>query len=117
MSTDSNIRRGVGSVKHSMSCLPDLVIRHEIDEERKVVVVSVDAFDSSLITSWVVDVLDREHGVRAWRDDNDTNSAWLTRQAPYSLCLELAGVAYDVEVVRLFGSERIAVSLDPKAHS
>jgi hypothetical protein len=113
VNSDCNVRRGEGGVKHTMSCLSDLVIRHEIDDERKAVVLSVDAFDSSLIASFIMNVLDREYGVRAWRDDNDKTSAWLTRRSPYSLRIEIAGVGYEAEVVRLFGSDKIAVALSP----
>ena len=39
--------------------------------------------------------------------------AWITRPAPYGLCVHLDGVAYRAQVVKLFGCANVAVTLEP----
>lgn len=57
------------TLKHTLSCLPDLEIQVDIDPERLEVTLTCEHFDSSLVACCVTRVLPEEFGVRAFRED------------------------------------------------
>jgi hypothetical protein len=99
-------------IKHSMSCLRDLGMEVDIDQDLREVRLTMPTFDSALVSTAVTSILPEKHGVVAFRDDGAKDEAWLTRPAPYSLYVRLADVTYRSQVVKLFDS-RIAITLEP----
>jgi len=89
-------------MKHQMSELADLLIHYEIDEDKHVVTISVDHFDSDLIADFVCIVLERDCGVVAYRDDANKDANWRTPLPPYSLLINLGRTLYQTSVVKLF---------------
>jgi hypothetical protein len=111
---NNSTREGGAYIKHSMSCLSDLRVTWTIDDKEQLVLLKMDAFDSSLVSAVVMGRLHEDYGVRAWRDDSDKDDAWLTRPASYQLHADIAGVRYVVEVVKLCDTQRVAVALRPR---
>ncbi len=100
-------------VKHTMSCLSDQAMEVEINREHHKVVLSMDAFDSTLVSAVVLHEL-QEAGVIAYRDDNEkATEAWLTPAAAYRLFIVLGGVRYRAQVVRLYNNTDVSVTLTP----
>lgn len=83
--------------KHMGSCLRDLEISFDIDHEKKTIDVTLEFFDSALFTSFI-ERLDREQGIVAYVDDNES---WNPTRPLWRIQLMLAGVPYRVEVARL----------------
>jgi len=98
--------------KHHMSCLRDQPIDITVDRTGREVTLSMAVFDSALVAAVVTRCLP-EYGVRAYHDDNDQNQTWLTRRPPFRLLVELAATKYRAQVVRLFDSTTVAVTLEP----
>lgn len=102
-------------IKHQMSCLPDQLIEIDVDHERRLVHLTMTVFDSALVAEVAKTVLPLpENGAAiVWRDDTQKwTDAWLTKPADYDLRINLAGVLYASEVVKLFDGG-IAVTLEP----
>lgn len=99
-------------VKHTLSSLPDLVFESEVDHVRHIVQLKVARFDSYCIAAHVIGL--EKEGVVAYADDNAKNELWLTPRPPYSVTVDLAGVAYGCRVVKLV-SGSAAVTLEPPA--
>ena len=97
-------------LKHSMSCLKDLGMEVLVDQERRQVMLTMRSFDSSLVAEAVIGILPERHGIVAFRDDGAKSESWLTPIAPFDLVIQLAGVSYSGQVVRLIDG-RIAVTL------
>ncbi|MFG6488240.1 hypothetical protein ACG04R_16255 [Roseateles sp. BYS78W] len=106
-------------LKHTMSCLHDQAIEVDIDETRREVRLAMAAFDSSLVARLVTDILPTDHGLVAYRDDNEKHGTevWLTKPATYALSIDLAGLVYRADVVKLFrqagAGGMVAVTLTP----
>jgi hypothetical protein len=88
-------------VKHFGSCLPDGSFSVAVNQERRRVTITCDAFDSHLIGGLVTGMLYEDHGIQAFRDDG---AGWNPPPAPYDLRVRIAGasgVEFEAEVVRL----------------
>ena len=101
-------------LKHQMSCLKDQAIEVDIDHERREVRLGMRVLDSSLVARLVRDILPEQHGVEAFRDDNQVlgEHVWITKPSAYKLLVDLSGVMYKAQVVRLFNSQEVAVTLE-----
>lgn len=99
-------------LKHSMSCLKDQGMGVFVDPERREVLLSMSSFDSALVAEAVIRILPEQYGIEAFRDDSTKNDAWLTPSAPFGLVIQLSGVIYQVQVVKLIDG-RVAVTLGP----
>jgi len=98
-----------------MSCLEDQSMTLVVDRERREVVLSMDVFDSKLVSSAVLSELPLV-GVVAYRNDsNKVTEAWLTPAATYRLLIVIAGVRYRAQVVRLFNNTDVSVTLTPES--
>jgi hypothetical protein len=88
-------------VKHSFSCLPDLMFDVMIDHDHHVVTLASDAFDSNLVGWLVTQILPAVHGVVAFRDDD---AGWHPPLPPYRLRIRVGGgigIEFDAQVVKL----------------
>lgn len=104
-------------IKHSMSCLADKKFRVLIDDEKMIVTVIANVFDSSLIGWILTKALPEEHEVVAFSDDN---SGWIPKRPPYSLRIRIGGddgQEFDAEAVRLssvvWGDLQVSITLAP----
>lgn len=101
------------SLRHPISCLPSQIIDIAVDHDLRQVVLTMAMFDSSIVVEVATSTLS-EAGVQVVRQDQDfeTEAGWLTKPAEYGLRINLAGVLYTSDVVRLLDGE-IAVTLAP----
>lgn len=87
-------------LKHSGSSLPDLPAHVIIDAAARVVTIEVDAIDSTLILTLVSTVLQEEHGVIAFSDDN---AGWTPPAPLFQLRIHFEGRHYVAHVTKLMG--------------
>ena len=97
-------RLGDSYLKHNFSWLLDLPVRVTYDDASRTVTLAADEFDSVLISGFVIHSL-APSGIVAFTDETGEIRS---PQAPWSLVFVLAGVSYDLKVVRQreFGRER-----------
>lgn len=97
-------------MKHTGSTAADLMVDYMINDDNTVTI-KVDRFDSSLIQSFLVDVLGQDHGIQVVHDDR---TKWNPPRPPYRVFLELAGVQYELEAHHLvLGGFTIALLPQP----
>ena len=112
--TEIEPRPGDSYLKHVGSWLLDLPVRVAYDDETKTVTLAAKEFDSALISDFVI--RDLAHaGVVAFTDETGEIQS---PQAPWNLIFALAGVKYELKIVRqrVYGSggtNRVAVRLIP----
>lgn len=87
-------------MKHTGSTAADLLIDYTINNDNTVVL-KTKHFDSSLIQSFLVDVLGQDHGIQTIRDDR---TKWNPPRPPYEVFMLLAGVRYKVEAHHLINN-------------
>ena len=110
----SEPRPGEAYLKHSFSWLLDLPVRVSYDDKAKTVTLAADEFDSALISDFVIRRL-APAGVVAFTDETGEIRS---SQAPWRLMFLLAGVKYELKIVRQrnYGSgakNRVTVRLIP----
>lgn len=89
-------------LKHTGSWLLDLPVRVTYDDETKTVTLAAQEFDSGLISDFVIRDLARS-GIVAFTDETGEIQS---SQAPWNLIFTLAGVKYEMKIVRqrIYGS-------------
>jgi len=100
-------------VKHSLSCLQDVLFDVTIDHDDRVVTVASDVFDSSLLGWLATQILPAEHAVEVFRDDD---SGWNPPLPPYRLRVRVGGgIEFGAQVVKLTSATGggVAVQLIP----
>ena len=112
--TELDPRSGDSYLKHVGSWLLDLPVRVSYFDETKTVTLAAEEFDSALISDFVIRGL-APAGVIAFTDETDEiRSPW----SPWNLIYLLAGVKYDLKIVRQRvcesdGKNRVAIRLVP----
>ena len=89
-------RPGDSYLKHVGSWLLDLPVRLTYDDASKTVTLAADEFDSALISDFVIRRL-APAGVVAFTDETEEIRS---SQAPWRLMFLLAGVRYELKIVR-----------------
>lgn len=90
------------TLKHTLSCLPDLELQVDIDPERLEVTLTCEHFDSSLVACYVMRILPAELGVCAFREDAAARGEiGRTPASVYRLFVVFAGRRHLAQVVRL----------------
>ena len=88
-------------IKHQFSCLSDVTFKVSVAEVKKLVTITSDVFDSSLMSWLIKDVLPRENNICVYRSDD---AGWTPPYPPYALQIRIGGddgPLFDAQAVAL----------------
>lgn len=80
-------------MKHMGASAADLQIHYRVDEDKKIVEMEANHFDSALVGSFILRVL-KEKGIVAVYDDREL---WCPPHPPYQVFLSMEGVRFEIE--------------------